>query len=163
MKYHFLLQINPWRKQEEYIRERIKSIFGNELSIYVPQIKIEQDKKITEKRLVPGYCFIVETSIPLDEGENFYKLKNINGVYRIKRLSEEDVKQLNNLKSNLEEYVEYTDTQQEIKVGSNVEIRQGPFLGYIGKIVEVKKDKIKVSLRVFNRETIVELSMKDIE
>jgi len=163
MKYYFLLQTNPWKKQERYIATRIKAIFGDEVNIYIPQVKVHKDKEtFVQRRLAPGYCFIVETPIPLDEGENFYKVKSIQGVYGIKRLFNEDIKQLDVLKSNLENYVEDSDLQREVKPGDVVEVKHGPFFGYAGKVIEIKKDRVKISLRIFNRETVVELPKKDV-
>jgi transcriptional antiterminator NusG len=53
----------------------------------------------------------------------------------------------------------------DIAVGENVRIIVGPFTGYTGKVKEVdhEKNKMKVFLSIFGRETSVELDFNDVE
>jgi len=149
----YLINVSP--KKEDKIKEIIKNIFGNDVEVYIPKV-VEEDKgKIKERKVSPGNIFI-NTSLPLDEGEYFYKLKNIKGIYRITKLHQRDTEQFSNFKMNMEKRKE--DNISEFKIGDTVEVVFGPFLGYKGKIVSVNKNTLKVSMNVFGRDTDVELS-----
>ena len=53
----------------------------------------------------------------------------------------------------------------DYEVGELVEVIEGPFAGFQGKIEEIdlEKDKIKVSVDMFGRETNMELDYEQIE
>jgi transcriptional antiterminator NusG len=53
----------------------------------------------------------------------------------------------------------------EIEIGSKVKINEGPFIDFIGNVndLDMDKNKAKISVKVFERETIVELALTQIE
>ena len=77
-------------------------------------------------------------------------------------LSESEVA---NVFSLVEERKEKPAPRFEFNKGDRVEIREGPFLNFAGLVEEVilDKEKIKVSVSIFGRYTMVELDMWKVE
>ena len=96
-------------------------------------------------------------------------VKNIPGVLDIlgsdtqpTSLSEEEVA---NILSLIEDRKEKPAPQFEFIKGERVEIRDGPFANFPGIVEEVniEKEKVKVSVSIFGRSTLVELDMWQVE
>lgn len=156
--------------REKSISERIRNdISKNNLdtkitNIVVPIEKVyfmKEGKKVAkEKILYPGYIFI-ETNI-LGELKHF--LKDITGVTGMLTTKSGDIHPLK--KSEVEQMigkiVTEADKQDVIPfiTGEEVTVCDGPFNGFKGKIQEVneKLQKLKVSVLIFGRETVLELN-----
>ena len=125
----------------------------------------EGEKKVKPQYLMPGYILLeVE---PSDEVRHL--VKSTPGVLGIlgsgqqpASLSQEE---MNNIRFLVEERKEKPAPQYDFAKGDRVEIREGPFANFAGLIEEVntEKEKIKVSVSIFGRSTLVELEMWQVE
>lgn len=120
-------------------------------------------KKLVKKKVFPGYV-IVEMIVTDD---SWYVVRNTPGVTgfvgtgtRPIPLEEHEVKAI--LRSM---GVEEPRIRIDFVLGESVRITEGPFEGLVGKIEEIMADKQKVKVRValFNRETPVELSFTQVQ
>jgi transcriptional antiterminator NusG len=55
--------------------------------------------------------------------------------------------------------------ESDYKVGETVKITSGPFENFVGKIesINLEKEKVKVFVSMFGRETLVELELNQID
>ena len=53
----------------------------------------------------------------------------------------------------------------DVKVGDKIEITDGPLAGFIGEVVEIDTDalKVKVNVSMFGRETLSELDLLQVK
>jgi len=120
-------------------------------------------KKLVKKKVFPGYV-IVEMIVTDD---SWYVVRNTPGVTgfvgtgtRPIPLEEHEVKAI--LRSM---GVEEPRIRIDFALGESVRINEGPFEGLVGKIEEIMADKQKLKVRValFNRETPVELNFTQVQ
>ena len=127
---------------------------------------IKEGKKESKTQfLMPGYIMLeVEPS-----KEIIHSIRTLPGVLdvlgsdtRPDPLSESEVA---NVFSLVEERKEKPAPRFEFNKGDQVEIREGPFQNFAGLVDEViaEKEKIKVSVSIFGRSTVVELDMWQVE
>lgn len=127
----YVLKTKP--KQET---RAIQSLERQGFEVFGPQLtvsKIRRGKrtKVTEP-MFPGYLFVRPDNLI----EQFYRLRSTYGVNNVLRFGDsiptvpqqwiDDLKSLNDV-----------DTEDAPKVGDEVEIKHGPFRGYMAKIVEL--------------------------
>ena len=127
---------------------------------------VKEGKKESKTQfLMPGYIMVeVEPS-----KEIVHSIRILPGVLDVlgsdtipDSLSESEVA---NIFSLVEERKEKPAPRFEFNKGDRVEIREGPFLNFAGLVEEVilDKEKIKVSVSIFGRSTMVELDMWQVE
>lgn len=159
---------NKEKKIKESIEHELKRNSYESLisELLVPSKKIEQKrdgKKINVERITfPGYMFVKCDNIETVEGA----IKNINGVYSILKapLSEKEVNRLYN-----KEEDKTVICDEMFSINDTVKITDGPFKNFIATIntVDNTKQKSKLIVSIFGRETALELSFnqftKDIE
>jgi transcriptional antiterminator NusG len=127
---------------------------------------IKEGKKESKIQfLMPGYIMVeVEPS-----KEIVHSIRILPGVLDVlgsdaspDSLSESEVA---NIFSLVEERKEKPAPRFEFNKGDRVEIREGPFLNFAGLVEEVilDKEKIKVSVSIFGRSTMIELDMWQVE
>lgn len=147
----------------ENLKERVKNL-GLEESIFdviVPKektIEIKNGKRKTvEKKMFPGYI-LVDMSV---SDESWYVVRNTPQVTGfigagITPVPVEDIK-MKEVKKRMG--VEEPKYQIDLKKGDLVAITDGPFKGFDGSVDEVdeSKNKVKVLVSMFGRETAVEL------
>lgn len=120
-------------------------------------------QKLTKKKVFPGYVLV--EMIMTDD--SWYVVRNTTGVtgfvgtgakpvplheYEVKKI----LKQMG---------VEEPKVKIDFSVGENVQVTDGPFENFLGKIEEVypEKGKVKVLVSMFGRETPVELSFEQVK
>lgn len=120
-------------------------------------------KKIVQKKVFPGYVLV--EMIMTDN--SWYVVRNTPGVtgfvgsgIKPTPLPEEEVKMILKQVSG-----EIPKRKVSIKVGEKVRICSGPFTEFYGSIQEVspEREKIKVLVSIFGRETPVELDFSQVE
>lgn len=124
------------------------------------QIEIKSGKKkITQKKIFPGYVLV--KMIMTDE--SWYVVRNTRGVTgfvgpgsKPVPLTDAEIKNLG---------VEKIPVKLDAKVGDSVKVISGPFENFVGTIQEInnEKQKVKVMVSMFGRETPVELEFVQIE
>jgi len=162
-------------KVEEYINNALvsSSLFRE----YVSQVLVPKEKVVTlkngkrtekERNLLPGYllveCYLCDESFPL--------LRNIPNVLgflsggkttvKPKPVSQAEVNKLVGLASESEVRAASAVT---FLVGESVKVTDGPFSGFKGVVQEVsqEKNKLKVVVTIFDRQTPLELGFNQVE
>ncbi|WP_221389900.1 transcription termination/antitermination protein NusG [Dyadobacter sp. NIV53] len=165
--------------------KKIKSYIENEitrqkLNEFVPQILIPSEKiyemrngkkRVREKNFFPGYIII---SADLSKGEVLHIITSIPGVIGFLGNSEGNSKvpvplrqaEINRILGRVDEaeHHEEAPSMSFIK-GETVKVVDGPFSGFIGLVEEVfdEKKKLNVVVKIFGRNTPVELSYAQVE
>ena len=124
----------------------------------VTEIKDEK-KRDVERKIFPGYVLV--KMILTDE--SWYVVRNIRGCTGFVGpsskpipLTEEEVARLG---------VEKREIEVSYSVGDSVRIIDGPLEGFVGIVEEVdkEKDRVRVTVSMFGRETPVELELSQAE
>jgi transcription termination/antitermination protein NusG len=122
-------------------------------------------KRITTRRFFPGYILI---KMDMNK-ESWYLIKTTPGVTSFigpgrqpQRLSESEV---NNILKRTVETESKPSPKVSFELSEPVRITQGPFGNFNGTVTEVYPDrgKLKVSVPVFGRATLVELEYWQVE
>lgn len=161
-------------KVKEVLDAQIKNTdLGNNLfQVLIPTEKVLTvrggKKVVKEKNLYSGYVFI-EANLT---SEVIYQLVNTSNVIdflrgRGKDAKPESLRQAEVLRmlGAADEMTEVTDDDFNYLVGETVKVTAGPFSGFTGKIEEVnrEKKKLKVMVKVFGRNTPLELDNSQVE
>ena len=133
------------------------------LAVKIPMETVTEvtDKgpKTYDRKVFPGYVLV--KMIMTDEA--WYIIKNVRGVTgfvgsgtKPTPLTEEEVAQLG---------VEKHEIVVNYDVGDNVKINDGPLTSFIGVVdmLDVDKNKVRVIVSMFGRETPVELELDQVE
>ncbi len=148
------------RKIKESIQKELKiknneNVISNLLIPTQKTIQIRKGKKINiEKNFFPGYIFVECESI--DEVES--NVKQINGVVSVLKQPVSQI-EIDNILGKQE------DNNETFIKGDKVKIIDGPFDSFIGDIedIDYNKQKVKVKVLIFNRETSLNLTFLQIE
>ncbi len=162
------------RKVKEYVEKEIDALGLTEYvsQVLIPTEKVYQvrnGKKIsTEKNFYPGYV-LVEAALV---GEIPHILRNITNVIGFlgdtrggapSPLRKSEIERILGTVDELAQQDVVFETQYY--VGEMVKVTDGPFNGFSGEIKEVNNDnkKLKVMVKIFGRETPLELSFVQVE
>ena len=132
--------------------------------VKVPMETVEEirdnEKRLVERKMFPGYVLV--KMILTDE--SWYLVRNTRGCTgfvgansnKPLPLSEEEVAKMG---------VEKHEIVLEYGVGDSVRITDGPLDGFIGVVEELQpdKNKVRVVVSMFGRETPVELELEQVE
>ena len=165
--------------------KKIKSYIENEitrqkLNEFVPQILIPSEKifemrngkkRVREKNFFPGYIII---SADLSKGEVLHIITSIPGVIGFLGNSEGNSKvpvplrqsEINRILGRVDEAEHHEEAPSMSFIrGETVKVVDGPFSGFIGLVEEVfdEKKKLNVVVKIFGRNTPVELSYAQVE
>lgn len=119
----------------------------------------DKGPKTYERKVFPGYVLV--KMIMSDEA--WYVIKNVRGVTgfvgsgtKPTPLTEEEVAQLG---------VEKHEVVVGYDVGDSVTITDGPLTNFVGTVetLEIDKNKVRVIVSMFGRETPVELELDQVE
>ncbi|PVX50927.1 transcription antitermination protein nusG [Balneicella halophila] len=162
------------RKVKEYIDKEIDALGLTEYvsQVLIPTEKVYQvrnGKKISKERnFYPGYV-LIEASLV---GEIPHILRNITNVIGFlgdtrggapAPLRKNEIQRILGTVDELAQQDVEFETQYH--VGEMVKVTDGPFNGFSGEIKEVNNDnkKLKVMVKIFGRETPLELSFVQVE
>ena len=125
----------------------------------VTEVSESGEAKEVERKVFPGYVLV--KMIMSDEG--WYIIKNVRGVTgfvgsgtKPTPLTDEEVQQLG---------VEKHEVVVAYSEGDNVKICDGPLTSFIGVVdmLDIEKNKVRVIVSMFGRETPVELELDQVE
>ena len=151
------------------LKQRIESLNMSEkiFDVIVPKekkIKIKNGKrKVIEEKIYPGYV-LVEMIVTDDSWYVVRNTPNVTGFIGSGTIpvpiSKEEI---DNLKQRMK--VEKPKHKILVKPGDLVKIVDGPFKGFDGKVSDVdeEKEKIRVLVNMFGRDTPVELDSLQIK
>ena len=168
--------------QEKKIKTYLENeISRQELEEYIPQILIPSEKvyemrngkkRIRERNFFPGYVLV---SADLTYGEAMHVINSISGVIGFlgnkgSGPSKEPVplrqSEINRILGKVDESEELEDKfDTTFIVGESVKVMDGPFSGFTGMVEEVfdEKKKLNVMVKIFGRNTPVELNYMQVE
>lgn len=118
--------------------------------------EIKDDKKRdVERKIFPGYVLV--KMILTDE--SWYVVRNIRGCTGFVGPSSKPIPLTNEEVARLG--VEKKEIEVSYEVGDSVRIIDGPLEGFVGVVEEVdkEKDRVRVTVSMFGRETPVELGL----
>jgi transcriptional antiterminator NusG len=155
---------------EDKVKEKIEMIIKNNenykgliLQAEVPTeqkiIKKGTQKKVINQKVFPGYVFVKMVM----NSHTWYVIRNIRGVKGFVGAGKEPVP----VSTNEIKAARIKDTTPVINfnTGENVIITEGPFENFIGiiKDIEQEKQKAKVELQIFGRNTLIEFNFTQLE
>lgn len=149
------------KKMKEVIENQLKKNNTENVisTLLIPSqkaIQLRRGKKVNiDKIFFPGYIFVECTSINEVEAN----IKHINGITSVlkKSLTKDEINRI--LLKEEKKYDEDT-----LCVNQKVKIIDGPFDTFVGTIknLDVNKQKAKVSVNIFDRETVLDLKLSQI-
>ena len=126
------------------------------------------ERKIRSRRYWPGYL-LVELAPEGENEETWLAVRATSGVLgflgadkRPVPLAEQEV---NRILNEIEDRKGKATPKVEFKNGDKVEVVDGPFVNFTGIVEEVmaEKERLKVSLSIFGRATLLELNYWQVE
>jgi len=166
------------RKAKEYLenevdREKFQEVIPQ---VITPSEKVYEmrngKKRSRDRNLFPGYIMI---QADLSNGEVIHLIKNIPGIIGFlgQKAGEASTPpvplrqvEVDRILGKVEEIDDF-DTQLDAPyiVGETVKVMDGPFSGFTGTIEEVfeERRKLNVMVKIFGRNTPVELSYMQVE
>lgn len=166
------------KKVKSYLETEIER---SKLTDFIPQIMIPSEKvyemrngkkRVRERNFFPGYVLV---SADLSNGEAYHTVNNIPGVIGFlgnngTSASKEPValrqSEINRIMGNVD-----AEDELEEKLGTpfikgeSVKVMDGPFSGFTGSVEEIfeEKKKLNVMVKIFGRNTPVELNYMQVE
>lgn len=167
--------------------KKVKTYLENEiarqnLQEYIPQVLIPAEKvyemrngkkRVRERNYFPGYVLI---SADLSHGEASHTITSIPGVLGFlgandgggasKRPIPLRQSEVNRILGRVDENAEMeAKLETPFIVGETVKVMDGPFNGFTGTVEEVfeEKKKLNVMVKIFGRNTPVELNYMQVE
>lgn len=162
--------------QEEKIKKLIEARLINAGNTKVKQIiiptenvveNIKGNKTVRPKRFFPGYL-ILEADDDVDD-ITWHLIKTTNGVFNVlgagTRPAPLQGNEINNLLQEIEERKAKPVPKVEFNKGDKVVITDGPFVNFNGLVEDVnnERERLKVSVSIFGRSTILELNFWQVE
>jgi transcriptional antiterminator NusG len=165
--------------------KKIKNYIENEavrrkLTDFIPEVLIPSEKivemrngkkRIREKNYFPGYMIL---NADLNNGEVLHMIKSLPGVIGFlgknggasiepQPLRQSEINRILGIQEEIQE--ESVDSAVSFTKSESVKVVDGPFSGFEGTVEEVFEDKKKlnVSVKIFGRNTPVELSYLQVE
>ncbi len=127
--------------------------------------RVRQGKKSEiDRKVFPGYVFI---EMVLDDN-TWYLVKSTTGVIGFVGDAKPTIvkdSEVRDIKKALEESENKPIIRPRWEVGQSVRVNAGPFADFTGTIQEINapKDKVKVLISIFGRDTPVELEFSQVE
>lgn len=157
------------KKIKEYLEKEInrsewKDDVLDILSPVEKVVKIVRGKKtLRDKTLYPGYLFLEAKGSKLND-ELIQEIKNTTGVIHFLGKDSPTPLRKNEVQKMFGEIDELSDMEAKLidpfLEGESVKITDGPFNDFVGTVEEVDEDKkkVKVVVKIFGKDTPVELS-----
>ncbi len=161
-------------KIKEYLEKEInRSEWKDEvLQILSPVekvVKIVKGKKtLRDKTLYPGYLLVEAKGDKLND-ELIQEIKNTTGVIHFLGGNTPTPLRKNEVQKMFGDLDDMSDMEAKLidpfLVGESVKITDGPFNDFVGTVEEVEEDKkkIKVIVKIFGKDTPVELSFYQVD
>ena len=168
--------------QEKKIKSYLETEVGRQkLEDYIPQVLIPSEKvyemrngkkRVRERNYFPGYVLV---SADLSHGEAHHIVTSIPGV--IGFLGSNDggasktpvplrQSEINRILGKVDEADEFEEKlETPFIVGESIKVMDGPFSGFTGTVEEVfeERKKLNVMVKIFGRNTPVELNYMQVE
>ena len=162
------------KKVKQYLESEIERLKLQELvtQVIIPTEKVFEmrngKKRIRERSFLPGYVLLEATL----QGEVMQAIKDVPGVIGFLGTEKGQTPvplrkaEVNKILGKVDEMNEMGEVPIEpYVIGEPVKVMAGPFNGFSGTVEEVYEDKkkIKVMVKIFGRNTPVELNYTQVE
>jgi transcriptional antiterminator NusG len=153
------------------VQLEVKEQLDNVGMILIPSKRVSEmkagQKKVTEKRLYPGYIFILGNM-----NETFWHC--VKGSSKVMGFVEARPntlpsamrrKEVDQIISGLDQSAKEIGHKEVYELGTLVRIKSGPFESFEGSIdsVDYNNSKMKLSINIFGRSTNLEIKFEEIE
>ena len=153
--------------KERIARENMEEYFGQILVPVEEVVDIKNGRKtISERKFYPGYV-LVEMEMTDDSWHLVKSTPRVNGFVggsgnRPIPISQKDA---DAILQQAKTGVEKPKPKVEFEVGQQVRVNEGPFADFNGIVDEVnyERNRLRVSVQIFGRETPVELEFGQVE
>ena len=166
------------KKTKTYLENEI---FRQKIEEFIPDVLIPSEKvyemrngkkRVRERNFFPGYVLV---HADLSNGEANHVITSIPGVIGFlgsnsggasktpEPLRQSEINRILGKVEEIDEFAEKLDTP--FIVGETVKVMDGPFSGFTGTIEEIfeEKKKLNVMVKIFGRNTPVELNFIQVE
>ncbi|HFC8517885.1 TPA: transcription termination/antitermination protein NusG [Neisseria weaveri] len=153
--------------KERIARESMEDYFGQILVPVEEVVEIKNGRKtISERKFYPGYV-LVEMEMTDDSWHLVKSTPRVSGFIggtsnRPMPISQREVE---GILQQVKVGVEKPKPKIEFEIGQQVRVNEGPFADFNGIVDEVnyERNKLRVSVQIFGRETPVELEFNQVE
>lgn len=126
-------------------------------------VVVRKKKVLREKVIYNGYLYFEsQNQLTEDQLKTIAANPSVMGMLGDKRpirMSEEDINKI--LKDDILEKHKESKSVKFI-IGDSVVINDGPFTAFNGTVSSINNDKVQLNVKVFGRDTIVEVSLEQI-
>lgn len=153
--------------EERIAREEMGDYFGQILVPVEKVVDIRNGRKtISERKSYPGYV-LVEMEMTDDSWHLVKSTPRVSGFIggRANRPTPISQREAEIILQQVQTGIEKPKPKVEFEVGQQVRVNEGPFADFNGVVEEVnyERNKLRVSVQIFGRETPVELESSQVE
>ena len=153
--------------KERIAREGMDNYFGQVLVPVEEVVDIKNGRKtISERKFFPGYV-LVEMEMTDDSWHLVKSTPRVSGFIggKANRPQPFSQREVDAILQQVKSGVEKPKPKVEFEVGQQVRVNEGPFADFNGVVDEVnyERNKLRVSVQIFGRETPVELEFSQVE
>lgn len=153
--------------EERIVREEMGDYFGQILVPVEKVVDIRNGRKtISERKSYPGYV-LVEMEMTDDSWHLVKSTPRVSGFIggRANRPTPISQREAEIILQQVQTGIEKPKPKVEFEVGQQVRVNEGPFADFNGVVEEVnyERNKLRVSVQIFGRETPVELEFSQVE
>ncbi|MCK9543015.1 MAG: transcription termination/antitermination protein NusG [Novosphingobium sp.] len=149
---------------EKSIEEKgLQEYFGQ---ILIPSVKVKQffdvsdENNLKDQQLFPGYMLIEMEAIT-------EALRLISSTSRVSKLLNTPLskKEIDRILAQIHGEIVMSGEGHKFEIGKEVEIKEGPFAGFMGVIesIDEESEKLTVMVSIFGRMTPVELNFDQVK
>lgn len=153
--------------EERIAREEMGDYFGQILVPVEKVVDIRNGRKtVSERKSYPGYV-LVEMEMTDDSWHLVKSTPRVSGFIggRANRPTPISQREAEIILQQVQTGIEKPKPKVEFEVGQQVRVNEGPFADFNGVVEEVnyERNKLRVSVQIFGRETPVELEFSQVE
>ncbi|EPI3615238.1 transcription termination/antitermination protein NusG [Neisseria gonorrhoeae] len=153
--------------EERIAREEMGDYFGQILVPVEKVVDIRNGRKtISERKSYPGYV-LVEMEMTDNSWHLVKSTPRVSGFIggRANRPTPISQREAEIILQQVQTGIEKPKPKVEFEVGQQVRVNEGPFADFNGVVEEVnyERNKLRVSVQIFGRETPVELEFSQVE
>lgn len=153
--------------KERIAREGMEDYFGQILVPVEEVVDIKNGRKtISERKFFPGYV-LVEMQMTDDSWHLVKSTPRVSGFIggTANRPAPISPREVDAILQQVRSGVDKPKPKVEFEVGQQVRVNEGPFADFNGIVDEVnyERNKLRVSVQIFGRETPVELEFNQVE
>lgn len=153
--------------EERIAREEMGDYFGQILVPVEKVVDIRNGRKtISERKSYPGYV-LVEMEMTDDSWHLVKSTPRVSGFIggRANRPTPISQREAEIILQQVQTGIEKPKPKVEFEVGQQVRVNEGPFADFNGVVEEVnyERNKLRVPVQIFGRETPVELEFSQVE